>query len=203
MRKSPDRPIRQRSLRGLPTSSTGARERRIRIGYDGSQYARPEFKWAQSSFIQPQMMVEDRYFYDPVAGKYTVDRYLDDLEKRYGGIDSVLVWHTYPNIGLDDRNQNDLLRDMPGGLAGLRQMVADFHRRGVRVLFPIMLWDQGTHDYGMPNWEATAKLFAEAGADGLNGDTMRGVPRAFRDASTAPGIRWCSSRKAASIPTRC
>ena len=33
------------------------------------------------------MMVEDRYFYDPVAGKYTVDRYLDDLDKRYGGID--------------------------------------------------------------------------------------------------------------------
>ena len=79
------------------------------------------------------------------------------------------------------------LRDMPGGLAGVRQMVADFHRRGVRVLFPIMLWDQGTHDYGMPNWEATAKLFAEAGADGLNGDTMRGVPRAFRDASDRAG----------------
>src|SRR5580698_6503485 len=34
-------------------------ERRIRIGYDGSRYARPEFKWAQSSFIQPQMMAHD------------------------------------------------------------------------------------------------------------------------------------------------
>ena len=30
-------------------------ERRIRIGYEGSRYARPEFKWAQSSFIQPQL----------------------------------------------------------------------------------------------------------------------------------------------------
>lgn len=29
-------------------------------------------KWAQSSFIQPQMMVEDRYFYDPIANRYTV-----------------------------------------------------------------------------------------------------------------------------------
>lgn len=159
----------------------------IRIGYDGAQYDRPELKWTQRSFIQPQMMVEDRYFYDPVAGKYTVDRYLNDLEKRYGGIDSVLVWHTYPNIGLDDRNQNELLRDLPGGVAGVKQMVADFHRRGVRVLFPIMLWDQGTREYGMSNWEATAKLFAEVDADGLNGDTMRGVPRAFRDASDRIG----------------
>ncbi len=94
-------------------------ERRIRIGYDGSRYDRPEFKWAQSSFIQPQMMVQDRYFYDPVAGKYTVDRYLDDLEKRYGGIDSVLIWPTYPNMGIDNRNQHDLIRSMPGGVAGV------------------------------------------------------------------------------------
>ena len=133
------------------------RERLIRMGYNGSEYERPELKWTQSSFIQPQMMIEDRYFYDPVAGKYTVDRYLDDLEKRYGGIDSVLIWHTYPNIGIDNRNQYDLLHDMPGGVEGLRQMINDFHRRGVRVLFPVMLWDQGTRDVGIPNWEATAQ----------------------------------------------
>ena len=110
-------------------------ERRIRVGYDGARYDRPEFKWTQSSFIQPQMMVHDRYFYDPVAGKYTVDRYLDDLEKRFGGIDSVLIWPTYPNMGIDNRNQHNLIRSMPGGVAGVRQMVGDFHRRGVRVCF--------------------------------------------------------------------
>ncbi len=42
-------------------------ERLLRIGYNGSEYERPELKWTQSSYIQPQMMVEDRYFYDPVA----------------------------------------------------------------------------------------------------------------------------------------
>ena len=125
-------------------------ERKIRIGYDGSRYDMPEFKWTQSSFIQPQMMVQDRYFYDPVAGKYTVDRYLDDLEKRYGGIDAVLIWPTYPNMGIDNRNQHDMIRSMPGGVAGVRQMIADFHRRDVRVLFPMMMWDQGTRDPGMP-----------------------------------------------------
>ena len=111
-------------------------ERLLRIGYSGAEYERPELKWTQSSYIQPQMMVEDRYFYDPVAHKYTVDRYLDDVEKRYGGIGAVLVWHIYPNVGIDNRNQYDMLRAMPGGLAGLKQMTADFHRRGVRVFFP-------------------------------------------------------------------
>lgn len=162
-------------------------ERRIRIGYNGSQYERPELKWTQSSFIQPQMMIEDRYFYDPVAGQYTVDRYLDDLDKRYGGIDSVLIWHTYPNIGIDNRNQYDLLHDMPGGEQGLKQVISDFHRRGVRVLFPVMLWDQGTRDVGIPNWEATAKAMAEIGGDGINGDTLDGIPHTFRAASDQTG----------------
>src|SRR5258707_14721257 len=76
-----------------------------RIGYSGSEYERPELKWTQSSFMQPQMMVEDRYFFDPESGKYTVNRYLDDLEKRNGGIKGVLGWHTYPKIGIDERSQ--------------------------------------------------------------------------------------------------
>jgi iron(II)-dependent oxidoreductase len=162
-------------------------ERRIRIGYDGSRYEVPALKWTQSSFIQPQMMVEDRYVYDPVAGKYTVDRYLDDLEKRYGGIDSVLVWPTYPNMGIDNRNQHDMIRSMPGGIAGVRQMVADFHRRGVRVLFPMMMWDQGTHDPGQPWQNAIAQTMKEVDADGVNGDTQDGVPLAFSRASEQVG----------------
>jgi iron(II)-dependent oxidoreductase len=154
-------------------------ERLIRIGYDGSRYDLPALKWTQSSFLQPQMMVQDRYFYDPVTHRYTVDRYLDDLQNRYGGIDAVLIWPTYPNMGVDDRNQLDMIRSMPGGVAGVRQMIADFHRRGVRVLFPMMMWDQGTRDPGKPWPQAIAELMAEIGADGINGDTQDGVPLAF------------------------
>src|SRR5581483_6275954 len=42
-------------------------ERRIRVGFYSARYTMPELKWAQSAFIQPQMMVHDRYFYDPAA----------------------------------------------------------------------------------------------------------------------------------------
>ncbi len=162
-------------------------ERRIRVGYDGSRYARPELEWTQSSFIQPQMMVQDRYFYDRVAGKYTVDRYLDDLEKRYGGIDAVLIWPTYPNMGIDNRNQHDMIRAMPGGLEGVRSMVADFHRRDVHVLFPMMMWDQGTRDPGTPWPQAIAAIMKAIGADGVNGDTQDGVPLAFSRAADEAG----------------
>ncbi len=162
-------------------------ERRIRTGYDGARYDLPALQWTQSSFMQPQMMVQDRYFYDPIAGKYTVDRYLDDLEKRYGGIDAVLIWPTYPNMGIDNRDQHDLIRSLPGGVAGVKQMVADFHRRSVRVLFPMMMWDQGTRDPAMSWPDAIAGLMAEIGADGINGDTQDGVPLAFSLAADKTG----------------
>ncbi len=162
-------------------------EHLIRMGYDGAIYARPEFQWAQCNFVHTQMMVEDRFFYDPVAGKYTVDKYLDDLERRYGGIDSVLIWYVYPNIGIDDRNQTALAGDLPGGLEGLKQAVADFHRRGVRVFLPTMPWDNGTRPTGTTDWDAVVRLAKEVGADGVNGDTYSGVPRAFLDAAEKIG----------------
>ncbi|MBV9481198.1 MAG: SUMF1/EgtB/PvdO family nonheme iron enzyme [Acidobacteria bacterium] len=162
-------------------------ESRIRLGYSGSQYDRPELKWTQQSFVQPQMMIHDRFFFDPDAGKYTVSRYLDDLGKRYGAIDSVLIWHSYPNMGIDNRNQYDLIRDMPRGIPGVRQMVSDFHTHDVRVLFPVMVWDQGTRDEGIPDWNASTQLMAAVGADGLNGDTLYDFPLVFRTASDQTG----------------
>ncbi|MGZ5200671.1 MAG: formylglycine-generating enzyme family protein [Telluria sp.] len=163
-------------------------EHKIRMGYSDAQYRRPELQWAQRNFVHTQMMVEDRYFYDPVAGKYTVDRYLDDLEARFGGIDSVLIWYIYPNIGIDNRNQTQLAHDMPGGIAGLKQAVDDFHRRGVKVFLPTMPWDNGTHDQQQADWDAVTELARAVGADGINGDTYNGVPRAFLEAADRAGM---------------
>jgi formylglycine-generating enzyme required for sulfatase activity len=170
------------------------RERRIRVGLDGPRlegipdfYNLPDLVWTRSSFMQPQMMVHDRYFYDPAANKYTVDRYLDDLEKRYGGIDAVLIWSTYPNMGIDDRNQLDMVKSMPGGLDGVRQMVEEFHRHGVKVLFPMMMWDQGTRDPGEPWPTALAEEMQAVDADGINGDTQDGVPLVYPLAAVKAG----------------
>ena len=162
-------------------------ERRIRAGFNDAMYRDPALLWTQSSFVQPQMMIHDRKFYDPATHQYTVDKYLQDVTQRYGGIDSVLIWHTYPNIGIDSRSQYDLFRDLPGGQAAVKEMVAEFHRHNVRVLFPIMLWDQGTHDAGTSDADAISGELASVGADGINGDTLDGMPRNFSEISKGTG----------------
>ncbi|MYM88589.1 SUMF1/EgtB/PvdO family nonheme iron enzyme [Rugamonas sp. FT82W] len=99
----------------------------------------------------------------------------------------MLLWPVYPNIGVDNRNQWDMVRDLPGGVAGVRQLIQDFHARGVKVFFPTMPWDTGSRDVGTTMHQATAALMAEIGADGVNGDTMDGLPLAYRTASDATG----------------
>jgi len=160
---------------------------RAAIGFDDVNYRNPALAWAQHNPIQTQMMIHDRYFYDPVQRRYTVDRFLADLRRRYGGVDSVLVWPTYPNIGIDNRNTDDLTRDMPGGIPALEQMIADFHEHGVKVLFPIHPWDVGTRDPVSPWAAVLPNTMAEIGADGLNGDVMSSVTPDFFDNAVADG----------------
>jgi hypothetical protein len=53
---------------------------------------------------------------------------LADVRSRYGGVDSVLLWPSYPNIGVDDRNQFEMTESLPGGLVGLAQVVKGTHK---------------------------------------------------------------------------
>lgn len=162
-------------------------ERLIQLRYDGSQYDRPELEWTQHVFSQVQVLIWDRSFYDPEKAEYTVDRFLADTESRLGPVDAVLIWHVYPNLGVDDRNQFDLLRDMPGGIPALRKLIQQFHNRGVKVFFPILAWDTGTRKESVLPCVALSQLLKDIGADGVNFDTLESVPAQFRLALDATG----------------
>jgi formylglycine-generating enzyme required for sulfatase activity len=153
-----------------------------KINYKGGVFDNPSLAWTQTAYIQPQMHPYDRYFYDPVEG-YTPDRYLDDLIKRYGGVDAILMWPTYTNIGVDDRNQFDYFRCMPGGLDGVKNVTNALKARGVRVLWPYNPWDTGTHREPLNDEDTFAKLLKQTNGDGFNGDTMGFVGESFWNSS--------------------
>lgn len=80
------------------------------LQFNSSNYDLPELQWVRlNNTMQPLLMIHDLFFYDPSTGEYTVSNYLSDLATRYGGIESVLLWHSYPNIGVDRRNQWEML----------------------------------------------------------------------------------------------
>ena len=86
------------------------KDRLAEYHYNASLYDRLELAWTQHVVSQCQLLVWDRSFYDPEKREYTVNTFLADLERRIGPIYVVLIWPVYPNIGVDDRNQHDLIR---------------------------------------------------------------------------------------------
>ncbi|MCX6867857.1 MAG: SUMF1/EgtB/PvdO family nonheme iron enzyme, partial [Verrucomicrobia bacterium] len=165
-------------------------EARTRLNYSDALYQRPEFAWSTANYSCCFLMTCDETFYDRKTGRYTVDAFLDHGRQEFGGYDSVVLWHAYPRIGLDERNQFDFYRDLPGGLSGVRGVVEQFHRRGVRAYIDYNPWDTGTRREGQPDVDALVELVRALAVDGIFLDTMDKGAAEFRGKLDAvrPGV---------------
>ena len=153
---------------------------KTKLDYRDTYYNYKEIQWIRNNFVQTQLMAQERSFFDPIKNEYTVDKYLNEITAKYGGLNSVLIWPTYPNIGIDNRNQFDWIRCMPGGLPGVKKMVSQFHNHGIKVLFPYNPWDIGTRREPESDALAYAKILKYVDGDGINGDVTLGLGEHWR-----------------------
>jgi hypothetical protein len=154
---------------------------RAKINYDESIYDRSDFKWVSSAFNCYFLMMYDQIFYDHENGEYLLDNFLEKSTEQFGSIDIVVLWHAYPRIGLDQRNQFDFYRDMPGGLKGIKKITNILHSRGIKVFINYNPWDTGTRRENISDIEALASLVKDIDADGIFLDTMDRGSKQFRD----------------------
>lgn len=165
--------------------------RRQELNYSDALYRRPEFaSWVSRCFSCGFLMVGDETFCDSRQGRFTVERFLEQADREFGGFDAVVLWHAYPRIGADDRNQFDCYRDLPGGLPGLRAVRRRFARHGVRVFLDYNPWDTGTRREPKTDIEALCELVSAIEADGIFLDTMSQGGAEFRAKLDAarPGV---------------
>lgn len=149
------------------------------LNYDGSIYADKNFEWTQHNFSCYFLMLYDLHVYDRHSLKYTVDKIVARGITEFGGYDSVVLWHAYPRIGLDERNQYDYYRDMPGGLAGLRNAVDQFHQNGIRVFIAYCPWDKATRREEKADPVLLAEILDAIDGDGIFLDTMKAAASEF------------------------
>ncbi|MDZ7371593.1 MAG: formylglycine-generating enzyme family protein, partial [candidate division KSB1 bacterium] len=164
----------------LTVNATAARReilRRIRSYLERQEafgWALPfEPSWMSKNFVMGFVFLWDRTFFDGERGFFRVDEYCETMRREFGGIQSVILWHSYPNLGIDARNQFDMLETLPGGLTGLAQVVSDFHRNGVRVFLTYNPWDLDTRRPKDHDFVELAKVIHASGADGIFLDTWR------------------------------
>ncbi len=160
-------------------------EARERLNYNGAMYERPEAQWAQGCYTVAQVWLWDELLYDAQHMRFTPEKLLADAQERLGGFDGVVLWHAYPIIGIDDRNQWDYYRDVPG----LKDLIDYFHAQSVRVFVDYNPWDTETRRSGEDRVEL-ARLIKEYEADGIFLDTMKEANPQFVAAleEARPGI---------------
>jgi sulfatase modifying factor 1 len=159
-----------------------------RIAYDGGSYDAPGLAWTRRCFAVALAWLWDELLYDHDAGRFTPERYCADAERRFGGLDGIVLWQAYPVIGIDERNQFDLYRDVPG----LRDLVASLRGRGLRVFVDYNPWDVGTRREPVDDAEAIARLVGDLDADGVFLDTMKEAGPELRAAvdRARPGVAF-------------
>ncbi|MBI2302312.1 MAG: SUMF1/EgtB/PvdO family nonheme iron enzyme [Armatimonadetes bacterium] len=179
-----------------PDAGRAARMRplakQVSAPFDSSIYDGADLRWLRRNLVCGFIMVMDHDLWDPRAGRFTVNELCDLAEREFGGYDSVVLWHAYPRIGCDERNQFDFFRDLPGGLRGVGRAVTAFHRRGVQVFIAYNPWDTGTRRETQTDDQALAEIVKGIGADGIFLDTMVQAPTGLRTAvdTVRPGVAF-------------
>ncbi len=143
-------------------------EARGRHDLDDAVYRRTDLSWTSRCYVVSQVWLWDQLLYDAEDQVFTPDLLLADAVQRFGGFDAVVLWHAYPVIGVDDRNQWDFYRDVDG----LAELVARFHELGVKVFVDYNPWDTGTRRSGDDASELAA-LVRDLDADGVFLDTLK------------------------------
>ncbi|MBP1966796.1 hypothetical protein [Paenibacillus aceris] len=157
------------------------------------EYERPELKWYKDTFLQHFTYIFSKEVYDFEKNQIDVERLLQQGE-AFGGYDSLLLWHQYPRLGVDGRNQWEFFGEFPGGMPGLKNTVEQFHQRGVKVFLPFKPWDIGFDESVKQSTLSIVEIVRETNIDGVFLDTMDSVPDSFRDAvhDIKPDFVFCS-----------
>ena len=110
--------------------------------FDQAMYKREDLKWMNDAYIMLLQFAWDKKFYDWKTKRYNYYESLFEYDSLTGGYDIFTLWPTWPRLGLDQRNQWDMYRDLPGGLSELKKQAEFAHRHGKKYFISYNPWDE-------------------------------------------------------------
>jgi formylglycine-generating enzyme required for sulfatase activity len=156
--------------------------------FDNILFERKDLQWIRHSYIMLLQFAWDKTYFDPATHQYQFDKNLFAKDDLLGGYDIYTIWPTWPRLGLDERNQWDLYRDLPGGIQELQRQVELCHMHGKKYFISYNPWDECTryedHIKGLE------EMLRSTGADGVVLDTRGASSKEFQEAADRikPGI---------------
>ena len=152
--------------------------------FDNSLMEREDLKWIQNCYSANLMMTWDKRYYDFTDESFHIKEYLEKMNKLIGGYDVYGIWPTWPALGMDQRNQWDMFRDLPGGFNKLKEISELCRQMGSYFFLCYNPWDESTRsDEG--HFDGMTNITSIANIDGFVLDTRGGSSKELQDAADA------------------
>lgn len=137
--------------------------------FDLAMFQREDLKWMNHAYIMLLQFAWDDQFYDWKSKRYNFYNSLFEFDSLTGGYDIFTLWPTWPRLGLDQRNQWDMYRDLPGGIQELRRQSDFIHTHDKKYFISYNPWDEsGRKEEHLAGME---ELLRQIDADGVVLDT--------------------------------
>lgn len=150
--------------------------------FDNQLFKRKDLEWIRHSYVIHLIMAwNQRYFYNRSAKEYKLEDFIKRGKHLYGGDDVIGIWPTWPVLGLDQRNQWDMYRALPGGLEKQRTLAEMARSHGTRYFISYNPWDQSTRNEDPLKGMAT--LIDKMDVDGVVLDTRGSSSNALQHAA--------------------
>jgi hypothetical protein len=146
---------------------------KTKLNYDDSAYDNAAIA-NRSNYNCALIWLWDELLFDFDNQVFTPEKLLADGQ-RFGGFDDIILWHAYPVIGIDSRNQFDFYNQVPG----LAKLIADLQSHGVKVHLNYNPWDKWSDRPAESDQVELAQIVAKYGFDGVFLDTMKSADPAF------------------------
>jgi hypothetical protein len=137
--------------------------------FNDSLFQRADLSWMKHEYLMLLQFAWDKKFYDAKAKKYSFYERFFEFDSLTGGYDIFTLWPTWPRLGLDQRNQWDMYRDLPGGLGELKKQSDFLHKRGKKYFISYNPWDESTRKEDQ--FKGMEALLRATNADGVVLDT--------------------------------
>ncbi len=153
--------------------------------FDNTLFEREDLKWVRHCYLMLLQFAWDHNYYDQYAGGYQYYNRFGEFDHLLGGFDIYTIWPTWPRLGMDQRNQWDMYRDLPGGIMALHEQADFLHAQDKKYFISYNPWDESTRKED--HLKGMEELLREIDADGVCLDT-RGAS-SFELQATADKVR--------------
>jgi len=117
------------------------------------------------SYLKVLQNAWDQDYYNTGLGSQAFDKSFHRYDHLHGGWDAYTLWHNWPRPVSQLKNQNDLFRELPGGLTALNRHVENLHKEGKKIRLAYTPSDDSLENMALR--AALDTLSAKIHADGV------------------------------------